>query len=59
VAKDMYDLMTMRVKGTWVFLIYYDGNGEHCCEHCCEHSQEQIAISISYCTHMYSMGLSH
>jgi beta-lactamase class A len=55
VAKDMYDSMTMRVKGTWVLVIYYYGKGEHCCEH----SQEQIAISISYCTNMYSMGLSH
>lgn len=54
-AKDMYDSMTMRVKGTWVLVIYYYGKGEHCREH----SQEQIAISISYCTNMYSMGLSH
>jgi hypothetical protein len=55
VAKDMYDFMTMRVKGTWVLVMYYDGKGEHCCEH----SQEQIAMSISYCTHMYSMELSY
>jgi plasmid maintenance system killer protein len=55
VAKDMYNFMTMRVKGTWVLVMYYDGKGEHCCER----SQEQITISISYCTHMYSVELSH
>jgi hypothetical protein len=33
VAKDMYDFMTMRVKGTWVLVMYYDGKGEHCHQH--------------------------